>query len=85
MIVYNVERNFFDKKSDAETARKAAGLKPAATLKIEVRNRVELAALLNQLCALRSPAGEPAPSLPAVDECVDVPKFIRDGWAKLKS
>lgn len=56
MIVYNVKRRFFDMKQDAEAYRRAEGLPPPATAKIEITDRRELAALLNEL-AEPLPAG----------------------------
>ncbi len=50
MIVYNVQRRWFALKAEADAYRVAEGLKPAATAKIEVRDRDGLAALLNALC-----------------------------------
>lgn len=66
MIVYNVRRRFFTMKDDAETYRKAEGLKPAATIRVEVDSRDDLAALLNALC---EPGADPVAeaNLPATD------------------
>jgi len=66
MIVYNVKRRFFTKKDEAEICRKAEGLKPAATIRIEVDSREDLAALLNALC---DPGADPVAeaNLPATD------------------
>lgn len=57
MIVYNVKRQFFEMKADAEDARKDQGLPPSATHKIEIHNREDLALLLNTLTGL-VPASE---------------------------
>ncbi len=94
MIVYNVQRQFFVKKDDAERARVAAGLKPAATLALRVETREDLAALLNALC---DPPVAGSVALPATTELVDrayvarstdiptcVPKFLIEAWAKLE-
>jgi hypothetical protein len=69
MIVYNVKRRWFTEKAEAEKYRVAEGLRPAATLKIEVVGRDDMAALLNALC---EPA-LPGQSLqaPATAELVD--------------
>ena len=59
MIVYNVKAAFFAMKEDAEIFRKAEGLPPAATLKVTIENRDELAAFLNGVL------GAPAKPTPA--------------------
>lgn len=50
MIVYNVDRRWFAEKAFAEAYRKASGLKPAATLKLDIGDRYDLQKLLNALC-----------------------------------
>lgn len=50
MIVYNVKRRWFTMKNDADTYRKAEGLKPDALATLRIDDRVELAGLLNALC-----------------------------------
>lgn len=82
MIVYNVERGWFTEKAVAEGIRKDRGLKPAATLKIEIKDRGDLAALLNALC--NPPAPGKSVQKPATTELVNrsyvdhrnVPDFI---------
>lgn len=54
MIVYNVDRAWFTMKADAEAHRKTLGLKPDATVKLDISNRDELAGLLNGLCGITS-------------------------------
>ena len=94
MIVYNVKRRFFVKKDDADSYRKAEGLKPSELSTIEVFRRDELAALLNALC-------DPTPTNVAVvtahpviapEQVIDnayvptdkdVPKFLRESWSKI--
>ena len=92
MIVYNVKRRFFAKKDDADAYRRELGLKPAELSKIEVWSRDELASLLT---ALAEPTAANIDATPA--ECVpeavfdnayvptdrDVPKFLRESWAKM--
>ena len=94
MIVYNVGRGFFELKSDAETQRKAEGLKPGATIKIEIKDRSQLAALLNGLCALEPERAQAAignagtldvfgpNEPPLVPADADIPKFLRDSYSK---
>lgn len=84
MIVYNVQRRWFTLKSDADTHRVSAGLKPVATAKIEVRDRDDLAALLNALCAPPTDGTDIVPTevldrayvpaLQAIPDCV--PDFL---------
>lgn len=86
MIVWNAGRRFFPLKADAETHRKTHNLPPA--IKVEIDGREDLAALLNGLCAigedqaLRATDPEIAADIPAN---ADVPKFLRDAWAKLEA
>lgn len=92
MIVYNVQRRFFDMKADAEKYRVAEGLPPAATLKLEVTERRQLAALLTELCEPAASGVRPAASsagvTPAlvdrafVDAGKDVPAFLRESWRR---
>lgn len=92
MIVYNVQRRFFDMKADAEKYRVAEGLPPSATLKLEVSDRRQLAALLTELCepvtsGIR-PAAASAGVTPVlvdrafVDAGRDVPSFLRESWRR---
>lgn len=93
MIVYNVKRRWFDRKSEAEQYRIAEKLPRGATLKIGIRDRVQLAALLNALCEPPLPGVAPATEaewVPAsvmddafVDPDLDIPKFLRDSQARL--
>ncbi|RUU76127.1 hypothetical protein [Mesorhizobium sp. M7A.F.Ca.MR.362.00.0.0] len=89
MIVYNVERGWFPMKNDAETHRRALGLKPDANFKLEIKTREELAAFLNGLMGLKAegppeevaPAGailEPEVAPPEVIErnYIEVPDFV---------
>lgn len=69
MIVYNVQRKWFTEKADAETLRKILGLKPSATLKLEVNGRRDLVMLLNALCEPPAP-GKPVPA-PATEALVE--------------
>lgn len=50
MIVYSVSRSWFAMKADAEIYRKKLGLKPDATLTLNIAGRDDLCALLNALC-----------------------------------
>jgi hypothetical protein len=50
MKVYNVKRRFYALKEDAESCRKALGLKPNATIPLSITNREGLAAFLTGLC-----------------------------------
>lgn len=91
MIVYNVKRKWFPMKGDAETYRKSEGLPPDATTKIDVRDRDQLAALLNGLCEPpakgETPANFPAPEKVIDDAYVmpdkDIPPFLRESWARV--
>jgi hypothetical protein len=88
MIVYNVKRRFFDMKAEAEAYRRAEGLSPAATAKLEIADRAQLAALLNALCeppASGAPAGVPAEIVDRafVAADFDIPKFLRDSWSRV--
>ena len=83
MIVYNVARDWFTEKADAEVARKRMGLRPAETRKVEVGHRADLAALLNALCSPPAPGKPIAPPATAdIVECayvapnIDVPLYI---------
>jgi hypothetical protein len=71
MIVYNVGRQWFGLKRDAEACRRFLRLPPAATLTITVRDRDDLADLLNALC-------EPAvlPDTPTVVNSVDLAPLV---------
>ncbi len=96
MIVYNVQRRFFTKMHDADVYRVAQGLSRGGQkniVKIEIRTRDELAALLNALC---EPGSDPLAeaNLPASDPKAlvdrayvapnrDIPRFLRESWAKL--
>lgn len=93
MIVYNVKRRWFDRKSDAEQYRIAEKLPRGATSKISIEDRAGLAALLNALCEPPARgdriAAEPAP-VPArviddafVDPDLEIPKFLRASRAWL--
>lgn len=93
MIVYNVGRRFFDMKSDAEKYRVAQELPSSATLKLEIGDRRQLAALLTELC---EPAASGVPKVAAsagvtpalvdrayVEAGKDVPAFLRESWRRL--
>jgi hypothetical protein len=69
MIVYNVLRRWFTEKVEAERYRIAEGLKPAATAKLDIRDRVDLANLLNMLCEPPKPGARIV--APATPEIVD--------------
>ncbi len=95
MIVYNVKRRWFAMKGDAEKYRIQEKLPPDATAKISISDRTELAALLDALCEPPASPAEGASqvaALPArvlddsfVDPDLDIPKFLRDSWARLRS
>lgn len=76
MIVYNVLRRFFDLKADAETYRIGQGLPPAATAKLEISDRRELTALLNEL-AEPLPSGGVRPEAAAVGV---TPAIVNDAF-----
>ncbi|MEM7303887.1 MAG: hypothetical protein AAF468_22665 [Pseudomonadota bacterium] len=85
MITYNVRSRFFHLKDEAEIYRKSMGLEPRHTRKIYVRNRVELAKLLDALCDRKrdAPIGltEAADSARSQDDIPGcVPKFLRADW-----
>jgi hypothetical protein len=93
MIVYNVKRRWFAMKGDAEKFRIQEKLSPDATIKIGIADRAQLAALLDALC---EPPARPAEGaaqvadVPArviddafVDPDLDIPKFLRESWARL--
>jgi hypothetical protein len=69
MIIYNVKRRWFTEKAEAERYRVEAGLKPAATAKLEIRDRVDLANLLNMLCEPPQPGARIV--APATPEIID--------------
>ena len=50
MIVYNVARQWFEQKADADAFRRKAGLKPASLRTIRLEGREDAVALLNALC-----------------------------------
>ncbi|NUR12323.1 MAG: hypothetical protein HOQ20_10850 [Bradyrhizobium sp.] len=91
MIVYNVKRRFFDMKTDAERYRVDQGLPPPATAKIEINDRRELAALLNEL-AEPLPGGDVRPEAAAIGVTPaivndaffvperDIPKFLLEDY-----
>lgn len=90
MIVYNVQRQWFTMKDAAEMYRKALGLKPDATGKVEINGRDDLALLLNALCEPQKfsakgfgPIGEAIVDRAYVDPAVDVPLFLRKSRARL--
>lgn len=94
MIVYNVKRRFFAKKEDADAYRRELGLKPAELNKVEVWSRDELASLLTALAEptaanIAAVATKPAIAPEAaIDNAYiptdkDVPKFLRESWAKM--
>lgn len=85
-IIYNVGRQFFAMKADADAARKLAGLKPDALLTLTVEGRADICALLNALC---EPQRHPMPHVGLliperlelverayVEPSKDVPDFI---------
>lgn len=90
MIVYNVGRRFFSMKENAETYRKQIGLRPEATIKIDISHRDQLAALLDGLCyppKNGAPEEFPAPAS-IIDDAyvssdVDVPAFVRESMEKI--
>ncbi len=82
MIVYNVQRRFFELKNDAEEYRRSQNLPPAATHKITIINRNNLAEFLNAMSE-----GKPAMALqgvepmPIADDAYDfIPDFIKRDW-----
>lgn len=68
MIVYQIEKQFFPLKGDAETKRKQLGLKTGATIKHVITNREELAELLNTV----QWSGTPEPFSPAGTTLADL-------------
>ena len=91
MIVYNVQRRWFSKWTNADTYRRAEGLRPSATLKVGVETRDELVALLEALCS--PPEPDKPVVAPATPELVDrafvapstdipecVPDFLLKDW-----
>lgn len=95
MIVYNVKRRWFPMKGDAEKYRVREKLPPDATMKITIGDRIELAALLDALCGPPASPAEGAGRVATVPERIvddsfvdpdlDIPKFLRDSWARLRS
>jgi len=93
MIVYNVNRRWFAMKGDAEKYRIHEKLPPDATIKIGIEDRTQLAALLDALCEPPASSAEGATLVATVPERViddafvdpdlDIPKFLRDSWARL--
>lgn len=91
MIVYNVQRRWFTMKADAEAHRRDLGLPASATFKLDIRDRVELAAFLNGLCGIGNGtpsvmAEDPSPEVIARNQISDVPdcvpKFLVEAWQK---
>lgn len=90
MIIHNAGRKFFALKSDAEKHRVSLGLKPGETNTLNVRNREDLANLLNGLCALEGTSAGNSMArerfsggdLPIVASDADVPAFIKASFAK---
>jgi hypothetical protein len=90
MIVYNVKRRWFTMKADAEAYRKAEGLPPSATFKLDIRDRDDLAALLNGLCGMVAfvppvPLAAVPPEVLERSRVVDnppdcVPQFLVKDW-----
>lgn len=91
MIVYNAGRRWFTHYKDAEKHRVFLGLKPGATLAIQVAGREDLTNLLNALCEPPLPK-QPIPR-PATPELVDrafvapsrdipegIPNFLLKDW-----
>lgn len=72
MIVYNVKRRWFTMKIDAETYRRTEGLPPSATFKLDIRDRDDLAGLLNGLC------GQEPPAAPLMDDPQVAPVIQRN-------
>ena len=91
MIVYNVKARYFPMKEDTEAYRKQEQLPPAATAKIVINDRDDLAAFLNgalgapaeKATRLTNQAAAVAAYVPEPEINEDwVPKFIREDWAK---
>lgn len=95
MIVYNVKRRWFTMKNDAEAYRRAEGLPKGSTFKLDIRDRDDLAGLLNGLCAERGalvkvPDGEDVRAYgdmlqrnTITDDVPDfVPDFLANEWRK---
>lgn len=85
MIVYNVKRRWFTMKNDAEAYRRAEKLPPSATFKLDIRDRDDLATLLNGLCGSEPTSGLAGtnPSTIITDEVAarnrvtdDVPDYV---------
>jgi hypothetical protein len=68
MIVYRVQRGWYQFQVAADKARIAAGLKPGAVQKVEVKDRDDLCALLNALC---HPSVKTTPQAPATVALVE--------------
>ncbi|MER8406975.1 hypothetical protein NKH16_19965 [Mesorhizobium sp. M1307] len=64
MIVYNVARQWFTMKADAEGHRKSLGLPPSGTYTLRIDDRDDLAGLLNGLCGLEAPVAPLMVELP---------------------
>ena len=80
MIVYNVQRRFFDMKNDAEAYRKEHG---GETIKLVIEDRKQLMFLLNGIMDIEAPSVA-APEAKVHDDGTPdyVPKFLKDSWAK---
>lgn len=95
MIVYNVKRRWFAMKGDAERYRIREKLAPDATSKLSIEDRAELAAFLDALCQAPAVSAEGKTEVAVVPERIiddsfvdsdfDIPKFLRDSWARLRS
>lgn len=92
MIVYNVKRRWFTMKNDAESYRRAEGLPPSATYKLEITDRDGLAALLNGLCGAEPQSAitpVPPPEVIERNQITDqppdfIPKFLVEDWERRK-
>ena len=93
MIVYNVLARFFTMKDEAEAYRKMKQLPPAATAKIIINDRDDLATFLNGMLGLATPDAKPTRLANQAAQVAEhnpdpelnedwVPKFIKEDWAR---
>jgi len=92
VIVYNVDRQWFTMKSDADIKRRNLGLPPSALITLRVDDRDDLAFLLNGLCGI--PLEQTPVTAREIIQCVAIaqapvstipdciPLFLRKDWER---
>lgn len=90
MIFYVVKARFFTKKNEAETYRRAEGLRPKDTHKIDLRSRDDMVDFLNGMLSYVQPEkptkahtqGEAIkPYVTDIEAAPDfIPEFVKNDW-----